>query len=88
MAIYEQRLKEITGGRPPEEGDFNTARLTASDTPPSVRRAIQAELAEVECSDSDDYDNDGRLQDFHIVKGNLHHGDQNECLECNPPVYE
>ena len=58
LETYEQRLKEITGGRAPEEGDFNTARLTASDTPPSVRKAILAELQSVEhaVSNQDEYD--------------------------------
>jgi hypothetical protein len=49
LTIYNDRLRQVTGGGAPEEGDFNTARLTASDTSPSERRAILAELSSVEC---------------------------------------
>ena len=83
MATYEQRLQQITGGRVPEEGDFNTASLTASDTPPSVRRDIQAELRSVECCDPDQEALEARYPSecVHIVNGVMHDGLEQHCTE-------
>ncbi|MDP2670913.1 MAG: hypothetical protein Q8P13_00370 [bacterium] len=94
MATYWERLDQITGGRVPEEGDYNTARLTASDTPPSVRRAIIAELQSIEhgVSDDDVFDEMYPVEDddrdaFHIAAGKIHTGDERDCYECNPLDY-
>jgi len=83
MATYEERLKQITGDRAPEEGDFNTARLTASDTPPFVRRAIQAELQAVECSDPDQdaFEAMYPSEYAHIVGVQMHDGLEQHCTE-------
>ena len=58
METYEDVLRRITGGRAPEEGDLNTARLIASDTPPPVLREIMAELQTVDhcVGDEEGYD--------------------------------
>jgi len=91
VATYEERLQQITGGRAPEEGDFNTARLTASDTPPSVRRAIMAELQSVEhgVSDQDIADEMDGVEPptFHVVKGQIHNGEEYDCEVCYPDLW-
>ena len=83
METYEQRLEQITGGRPPEERDLNTARLTASDTPPSVRRAVQAELQTVECYDPDQEALEARYPSeyAHTVGVQMHDGLEQHCTE-------
>lgn len=54
MVTYQQRLKEITGGLPPEEGDFNTALLTADDVSEHDRRVVLDDLRSVELVGDDE----------------------------------
>ena len=52
-------LKDITGGLPPEEGDFNTAMLRSGEYTDEEYAALMQDLASVEsgctASEEDDY---------------------------------
>ena len=45
---YDCALESITGGQPPEEGDFNTARIQSGEISDEGRRILQEDLRSVD----------------------------------------
>jgi len=45
---YDCALESTTGGQPPEEGDFNTARITSGEISEEERRLLQEDLRSVD----------------------------------------
>jgi len=48
---YDCALKSVTGGTPPEEGDFNTAGITSGTMSPQERGWLQQDLEGVEAQE-------------------------------------
>lgn len=66
---YECTLDDITHGNPPEEGDFNTARIVSGTLSAQERRYLQQDLESVELGRTTDeeygYDDDDEDEEYY-----------------------
>ena len=80
---YECTLKALTGDLPPQEGDFNTARITSGTMSAQERRWLQEDLKSVEVQEDpyqEEYEEEQRRDD------DRWDDDDKDCPDCGVPM--